>query len=458
MSPRRRRARARRRSSSASASSRAASSAWSASACSQRTSAPACTPTCSARACGCRTCCRTCSAKARSPRRSFRRTRRCSARAARAEAGRVAGAAFALLLADRRRDLAARRAARAVASSACSRRASTGQRRELLIAVVRILFPMTGVLVLSAWALGILNSHRRFFLPYFAPVLWNARDHRRRSSRSARGSISMRSSSRPLGARSSAARCSSPCSCRPCCGSTGEIRLSTGRDLPAFKEAVRKAGPAIMGRGVVQLSGYLDLVLASLLADRRRRAAALRADAVSAADQPVRHEHRGGRVARSRARPRWRHRRAARAHRRGRAPRCVLRRAELRRVRRASATCWSRASIAPANSARPTHALVWLVLIGYSLGLAGVDDDARLSIGVLRAARYGDAGARRVRARARRARGRCGAHGAVRARHGARRTRFRPVRSLGSTWTACRSARSGSLRARRSVRGSSGRC
>jgi putative peptidoglycan lipid II flippase len=44
---------------------------------------------------------------------------------------------------------------------------------ELTITAVRILFPMTGILVLSAWALGILNSHRRFFIPYVAPVLWN---------------------------------------------------------------------------------------------------------------------------------------------------------------------------------------------------------------------------------------------------------------------------------------------
>src|SRR4029453_5217459 len=49
-----------------------------------------------------------------------------------------------------------------------------GQRRELMIAIVRIIFPMTGVLVLSAWSLGILNSHRKFFIPYFAPVMWNA--------------------------------------------------------------------------------------------------------------------------------------------------------------------------------------------------------------------------------------------------------------------------------------------
>ena len=31
-----------------------------------------------------------------------------------------------------------------------------------------------GLLVLSAWCLGVLNSHRRFLLSYTAPVMWNA--------------------------------------------------------------------------------------------------------------------------------------------------------------------------------------------------------------------------------------------------------------------------------------------
>ncbi len=53
-----------------------------------------------------------------------------------------------------------------------------GHQRELMIRFVRIIFPVTGVLVLSAWALGILNSHRYFFVPYFAPVMWNVRHHR----------------------------------------------------------------------------------------------------------------------------------------------------------------------------------------------------------------------------------------------------------------------------------------
>ncbi|MFN0060903.1 MAG: murein biosynthesis integral membrane protein MurJ [Myxococcaceae bacterium] len=45
--------------------------------------------------------------------------------------------------------------------------------RALSVDLVRILFPATGLLVLSAWCLGILNSHRRFFLPYAAPVVWS---------------------------------------------------------------------------------------------------------------------------------------------------------------------------------------------------------------------------------------------------------------------------------------------
>ncbi|MES2124432.1 MAG: lipid II flippase MurJ, partial [Gemmatimonadota bacterium] len=40
--------------------------------------------------------------------------------------------------------------------------------------LVRILFPAAGLLVLSAWCLGVLNSHRKFLLSYAAPVVWNA--------------------------------------------------------------------------------------------------------------------------------------------------------------------------------------------------------------------------------------------------------------------------------------------
>ena len=46
-------------------------------------------------------------------------------------------------------------------------------RYALAVTVTRLTFPMTAFLVLSAWCLGVLNSHRRFLLSYFAPVAWN---------------------------------------------------------------------------------------------------------------------------------------------------------------------------------------------------------------------------------------------------------------------------------------------
>src|SRR5215469_6605728 len=48
-----------------------------------------------------------------------------------------------------------------------------GEKRDLTVRLVRILFPGAGLLVASAWCLGVLNSHRKFFISYSAPVLWN---------------------------------------------------------------------------------------------------------------------------------------------------------------------------------------------------------------------------------------------------------------------------------------------
>jgi len=49
----------------------------------------------------------------------------------------------------------------------------TGAKRDLTIHLVRIFFPGAGLLVMSAWCLGILNSHRQFFLSYSAQVFFN---------------------------------------------------------------------------------------------------------------------------------------------------------------------------------------------------------------------------------------------------------------------------------------------
>jgi putative peptidoglycan lipid II flippase len=48
-----------------------------------------------------------------------------------------------------------------------------GEKRALTVALVRIVFPGTGLLVFSAWCLGVLNSHGRFFLSYASAVMMN---------------------------------------------------------------------------------------------------------------------------------------------------------------------------------------------------------------------------------------------------------------------------------------------
>ena len=45
------------------------------------------------------------------------------------------------------------------------------EKAALTVRLVRILFPAIGLLALGSWCLGVLNSHRRFFLPYIVPIL-----------------------------------------------------------------------------------------------------------------------------------------------------------------------------------------------------------------------------------------------------------------------------------------------
>ena len=95
------------------------------------------------------------------------------AREAREEAGRVAGA-IASLLGLLTSLLVLVGVAITPWLIAVSAPGFGGDKRELTIVLVRVLFPGAGLLVFSAWCLGILNSHRKFFISYVAPVIWNA--------------------------------------------------------------------------------------------------------------------------------------------------------------------------------------------------------------------------------------------------------------------------------------------
>ena len=139
-----------------------------------------------------------------------------------------------------------------------------GETRELTIRLVRILFPGAGLLVLSAWCLGVLNSHHRFFISYTAPVIWNV---------AIIGALLM------FGSRVGQSQLAEYAAWGSVIGSG----LQFGVQLPTVLRLVRRLRPALdlanehvktvirnffpvfMSRGVVQISAFIDSMLASFL-------------------------------------------------------------------------------------------------------------------------------------------------------------------------------------------------
>lgn len=140
----------------------------------------------------------------------------------------------------------------------------SGDKRELTIRLVRILFPSAGLLVFSAWCLGVLNSHRRFFLSYTAPVIWN---------------LAMITTMWKFGGQYA----QYPLTAIVAWGAVVGSALQVGVQLPMVlrllrglhlsfryraenvKTVVRNFIPVFFSRGVVQISAYVDQLLASLL-------------------------------------------------------------------------------------------------------------------------------------------------------------------------------------------------
>jgi putative peptidoglycan lipid II flippase len=139
-----------------------------------------------------------------------------------------------------------------------------GSKRELTITLVRILFPGAGLLTMSAWCLGVLNSHRRFLLSYASGVVWNA---------------AMIATLLVFGAGTALPRLAVILAWGSVVGSALQFLVQLPvvfRVAPDLRfaldttsEHVRTVGrnfvPVLVSRGVVQLSAYIDALIASLL-------------------------------------------------------------------------------------------------------------------------------------------------------------------------------------------------
>lgn len=139
-----------------------------------------------------------------------------------------------------------------------------GAKRTLVAELVQLFFPGAALLVLSAWCLGVLNSHKRFLLSYAAPVVWNCaiivaflidRGHKGEAHLAVVAAI----------------------------GSVVGSGLQFAIQIPTVlhflrpisfqlhwrsihtRAVLKNFGPVFLSRGVVQVSAYLDSLLASFL-------------------------------------------------------------------------------------------------------------------------------------------------------------------------------------------------
>lgn len=142
----------------------------------------------------------------------------------------------------------------------------TGDSFDLAVDLTRITAVGIGFMVMSAWCLGILNSHRNFFLPYVAPVVWNlAQVVALLLAWRADWSIADATRAVAIGVAVGGALqllVQLPTTMRLARG----VRLAFDARHPRVRDVRRRFGPAVLGRGAVQISAYLDLLLASFLA------------------------------------------------------------------------------------------------------------------------------------------------------------------------------------------------
>lgn len=141
------------------------------------------------------------------------------------------------------------------------------RQRELTIRLLRVLFPMTAVMVLSGWCLGIQNSHRRFFWSYASAVLWSAAQIALLfgwgKHAASRVELAYWLAWATLGGSVLQVLAQVPEVLRL----VGPIRPSLQRAAEGVMPVLRNVVPVTAALGVTQISSFIDMAIASYLPD-----------------------------------------------------------------------------------------------------------------------------------------------------------------------------------------------
>jgi len=142
-----------------------------------------------------------------------------------------------------------------------------GEKRALTIRLVRLLFPGIGLLVVSAWCLGVLNSHRRFFLSYVAPVLWNAAIIVALLLQGRVGGAPERFAVVAAWGAVVGSALQLLVQLPPALRLLGGFRATLSLADEHVRGVLRNFAPALVSRGIVQVSAFVDSTIASWLPD-----------------------------------------------------------------------------------------------------------------------------------------------------------------------------------------------
>jgi putative peptidoglycan lipid II flippase len=142
----------------------------------------------------------------------------------------------------------------------------SGERLDLAVTLLRIMFPGIGLLVLSAFCLGILNSHRQFFLSYVAPVVWNLVQIAFVVAAALWGASEVGMAEALAWGVLVGGAAQTLIQVPAVRRLTRGMHVTLDRSSPEVRDVLQRFAPVVVGRGVVQLLTYVDLVLASLLA------------------------------------------------------------------------------------------------------------------------------------------------------------------------------------------------